>query len=49
MRPMLATGYSMLASRAYTHQYEAYGLSADDFQHCFAVAEDVLGSYAGLG
>lgn len=28
--------YSMLASRAFVHQYEKYGLAVQDFETCFA-------------
>ncbi len=40
--------YSMLASRAFVHQYEKYGLSEQDFQSCFAQVEDIVERYRAL-
>lgn len=40
--------YSMWASRAYVHQYEKYGLTAADFEQCFAQVEDVVERYASM-
>lgn len=40
--------YSMLASRAYVHQYEQYGLSVNDFNECFAHVEEIMERYASL-
>jgi len=37
--------YGMLASRAYVHQYEKYGMATRDFQECFAQVEDVVERY----
>ena len=48
LRAMQDRAYSMLAARAYVHQYEAYGMQRSDFQQCFAVVEDVLAGYAAL-
>lgn len=33
---MQERAYNMLASRAFVHQYEQYGLQQADFEHCFA-------------
>ncbi len=38
----------MWSSRAYTHQYQAFGLSAADFEGCFAHVQDLLDRYAAL-
>jgi tubulin delta len=35
----------MLASRAYVHQYEQYGLTVHDFQACFAHVEEIVERY----
>ncbi|GFR40925.1 hypothetical protein Agub_g1581 [Astrephomene gubernaculifera] len=40
--------YGMLASRAFVHQYEKYGMSVSDFQSCFARIEDIAHRYAML-
>ncbi|GLC37998.1 hypothetical protein PLESTB_000447600 [Pleodorina starrii] len=40
--------YGMLASRAFVHQYETYGMSVSDFQACFARIEDIAQRYARL-
>eukprot|EP00197_Chlamydomonas_leiostraca_P006227 CAMPEP_0202860978 /NCGR_PEP_ID=MMETSP1391-20130828/2530_1 /ASSEMBLY_ACC=CAM_ASM_000867 /TAXON_ID=1034604 /ORGANISM="Chlamydomonas leiostraca, Strain SAG 11-49" /LENGTH=63 /DNA_ID=CAMNT_0049540277 /DNA_START=34 /DNA_END=225 /DNA_ORIENTATION=+ len=45
MTQMLDRAYSMLASRAYVHQYEQYGLTVDDFQACFAHMEEIVERY----
>jgi hypothetical protein len=37
--------YSMLASNAFVHQYEKYGLGLQDFQECFAHIEDIAERY----
>lgn len=36
VNPMQERAYNMLASRAFVHQYEQYGLQQADFEHCFA-------------
>lgn len=48
MARMLDKAYSMLAARAYIHQYEKYGLGAADFQHCFAHVEELCARYSAL-
>lgn len=48
LRAMQDKAYSMLSSRAYVHQYAAYGMQQADFQQCFAVVEDVLAAYGAL-
>jgi tubulin delta len=40
--------YGMLASRAYIHQYETYGMNVSDFQACFARIEDIAQRYSQL-
>ncbi|KAG2489635.1 hypothetical protein HYH03_011914 [Edaphochlamys debaryana] len=40
--------YDMLASRAFVHQYEAYGTGVADFECCFARVEDIASRYARL-
>jgi len=40
--------YSMLASRAYIHQYEKYGMALHDFQECFAQVEEIMERYRTL-
>jgi len=48
LRAMQDKAYSMLSSRAYVHQYEAYGMQQADFQQCFAVVADVLAAYGAM-
>lgn len=38
----------MLASRAFVHQYEKYGLGVEEFQECFAHVEETVERYAVL-
>ncbi|KAG1674578.1 hypothetical protein FOA52_001827 [Chlamydomonas sp. UWO 241] len=45
---MQEAAYAMLASRAFVHQYEAYGLGVADFQGCFAHVEEIAARYASL-
>ncbi|PNH05043.1 Tubulin delta chain [Tetrabaena socialis] len=40
--------YGMLASRAYVHQYEKYGMGVSDFEACFARIEDIAQHYSML-
>ncbi|KAK9816057.1 hypothetical protein WJX74_007509 [Apatococcus lobatus] len=40
---------SMLAARAYVHQYEAFGLGLSDLQEAVCSATEVVGRYAMLG
>lgn len=48
IRKMLDTGYTMLAARAFLHQYESYGHSAADMYAAFARAEELASSYAAM-
>lgn len=45
---MQERAYAMLASRAFVHQYQKYGLEVEDFQSCFAHVEDIVHRYAAL-
>ncbi|EFJ48639.1 delta tubulin [Volvox carteri f. nagariensis] len=45
---MQECAYGMLASRAFVHQYEAYGMSISDFTACFARIEDIAQRYVRL-
>ena len=38
----------MLASRAFVHQYEPFGLGVEEFQGCFSHIEDIVERYAAL-
>ena len=38
----------MLASRAFVHQYEAFGLGTQDLIACFSHVEDIIERYAAL-
>ncbi len=38
----------MVASRAYVHQYEKFGLQQRDFEDCFAHTEDLIERYETL-
>jgi tubulin delta len=43
--PLQERAYSMLASKAFVHQYQKYGLGEGDFQECFAHVEDIAERY----
>ena len=45
---MQARAYGMLASRAYVHQYEMYGMGVPEFDECFAKVEDIACRYSVL-
>lgn len=45
---MQEKAYGMLASRAFVHQYEKYGMGVSDFQECFARIEDIVERYDRL-
>ena len=38
----------MLASRAFVHQYEEFGLGLEGFQTCFSHVEDIVERYEAL-
>ncbi len=48
IRRMQEKAYGMLASRAFVHQYEKYGMGVSDFQECFARIEDIVERYDRL-
>jgi len=48
MQRMQERAYAMLASRAFVHQYEKYGLGVPDFEECFSHVEDMTARYAEL-
>ena len=48
LRRMQERAYSMLASRAFVHQYEQFGMTLGDFTNCFAAVEDVVERYSLL-
>eukprot|EP00798_Chlamydomonas_sp_ICE-L_P011290 gene11290-18926_t len=49
MERMLQRAVSMLASRAFVHQYEKYGMDEQDFLSCFSHVEDMVQRYKNLG